>query len=240
MSLRFEWVFFDAVDTLFRIRGSVGGIYAQVARRHGVHADPAALEGAFRRAMAAAPPLSFPGAAPAETARLERLWWRDLVAHSFAGLGEFASFENFFAEVFALFATAFPWEVCAGARVVPPLLRRAGVRLAVVSDMDSRLEDVLRALGLRDEFEAVVLASRSGTRKHGGSLFTHALAVTGARAAAVVHVGDNVHTDIAGAQAAGITPIHYDPDARGGTPAGVTALHSLLDLPPLLGTAGAG
>lgn len=239
MTLPPEWVFFDAVDTLFRIRGSVGGIYARVAARHGVRVSPTALENAFRGAICAAPPLFFPMARPDETPRLERLWWRDIVARTFAGRGEFASFDDFFSEVFAHFATASPWERCPGAGAVPALLQRAGLRLAVVSDMDGRLEDVLGALDLRDEFEAVLLASRSGTRKRDGSLFRHALAVTGARAGAVVHVGDNVQTDVAGAQQAGITPIHYDPDARGGTPEGVLAVRSLRDLPRILGGAGA-
>jgi len=236
MSLRFDWVFFDAVDTLFRVRGSVGEVYAKAAQRHGVDADPAAIEVGFRRAMRSAPPLCFPGAAPGELEPLERQWWRQVVSQSFAGLGSFAAFEAFFATVFDLFGTAAPWELCEGARDVPAALRRAGARLAVVSDMDGRLPGILAAFGLLDEFETVVLASRTGTRKHAGTLFAHALARTGARPGAVAHVGDNVRTDIAGAQAAGITPVHFDPQARGGAPPGVAVVHSLLDLPRMLST----
>lgn len=236
MGLRFEWVFFDAVDTLFRIRGSVGGIYAPVARRHGMNVDAEDLDASFRRAIRAAPPLCFPGAAPGEIARLERQWWRAVAAGTFAGHGEFAAFDTFFAEVFELFATAAPWELCDGAREVPGQLRAAGARLAVVSDMDGRLTDVLAAFGLLQEFEAVVLASRTGSRKRDGTLFARALAITGARAAAAVHVGDNVETDVAGAQAAGITAVHFDPFRRGGTPAGGAKVHSLLDLPGILQT----
>jgi len=119
MSLRFEWVFFDAVDTLFRVRGSVGEVYADVAQRHGVDADPAAIEAGFRRAMRGAPPLCFPGAAPGDLERLERQWWRQVVSQSFAGLGSFADFEAFFVAVFDLFGTAAPWELYEGARDVP-------------------------------------------------------------------------------------------------------------------------
>lgn len=239
MSLRFEWVYFDAVGTLFRLRGSVGGLYAAVARRHGVEADAAAVEAGFHRALHAAPPLCFPGAAPGEVERLERAWWREIVTQSFAGMGPFTAFDNFFAELYELFRTAAAWEL--EAETAPALagLRRAGARLAVVSDMDGRLPDVLAALGIAAAFETVVLTSHTGARKHDGELFRRALGATGARPEAVAHVGDNVTADIAGAQAAGITPIHFDPQARGGTPPGVATVHRLGDLVRVL-RAGAG
>ena len=235
MTLGYEWVFFDAVDTLFRVRGSVGGFYAAAARRHGVEADAGAIDAGFRHAMRGAPPLCFPGAAPSDIERLEQEWWHAVVRQSFAALGSFVAFDVFFAEVFEAFRTTAPWELYAGAQETAARLRAAGLRLAVVSDMDSRLPDILAAFGLSEMFEAVVLASRTGVRKHDGALFTRALEVTGARCGAVVHVGDSLRTDVAGAQMAGITPIFFDPERRGGTPPGIVAVRSLAELPRVLG-----
>ena len=44
MQRRFEQIFVDATDTLLRVRGSVGALYAPVARRHGFEIESHKLE----------------------------------------------------------------------------------------------------------------------------------------------------------------------------------------------------
>ena len=50
-----------------------------------------------------------------------------------------------------------------------------------------------------------------GVRKPDPRIWDPALAATGARPEAAVHVGDSLLTDVGGARAAGIRPIHFDP-----------------------------
>jgi FMN phosphatase YigB (HAD superfamily) len=61
---------------------------------------------------------------------------------------------------------------------------------------------------------AVIDSTRVGHAKPDPAIFALALARAGASAGEVVHVGDMLSTDIAGARAAGIRAIHLDPTGR--------------------------
>src|SRR5207245_3181651 len=52
-------IFFDAADTLFRVKGSVGEVYCSLARKYGVTADRDTIQQAFVKACEAAPPPVF-------------------------------------------------------------------------------------------------------------------------------------------------------------------------------------
>jgi putative hydrolase of the HAD superfamily len=71
---------------------------------------------------------------------------------------------------------------------------------------------VLGAAGLDES--AVIDSVAVGSAKPDPTIFEAALQRIGVRAAETVHVGDAASTDVAGAQAAGITPIHVDPHRR--------------------------
>ena len=53
-------VFFDAVGTLFGVKGSVGQIYRALASHHGVEADAVRLNQAFFQIFQAASAFTFP------------------------------------------------------------------------------------------------------------------------------------------------------------------------------------
>src|SRR5262245_21050957 len=223
MSPRFEFICVDAVGTLMRVKGSVGAIYAPIAARHGLALDAATIEAGFRAAMAAAPPALFPDAASDELPAREREWWRGVVARTLAPHDRAPGFEPFFAEVFDLFWTAAPWEILPGAREALAALRAEGRRLGIVSEMDGRLHEVLAAFGLAEQFDCIVLAPREGVSKLDGALFRVALARVGAVAAHTAHVGDSIDSDVAGARAAGITPIRLDAEVRSVPPGAAVA-----------------
>jgi len=234
MAPQYRHIFFDATDTLLRVRGSVGAVYAPVAARHGLALTSRAIDAAFQPAMAAAPPPAFPGATPEALPCLERDWWHAVVQRALVPLGPFPGFEAFFAEVFAIFRTPEPWELLPGARAALETLRTQGRRLGLISDMDSRLLDVLAALELDHLLETVVLSPSAGFAKPDPRLFTLALERAGATAASSAHVGDSLRADIAGARAAGMLAIYFDSRGRGDAPAEVPAVRQLADLPALL------
>src|SRR5437879_12398366 len=74
-------IFFDAADTLFHVKGSVGEVYLSLARRYGVTADRDTIQQAFVKAFEAAPPPVFAVQDPQEVKACERLWWFDVVHH---------------------------------------------------------------------------------------------------------------------------------------------------------------
>jgi putative hydrolase of the HAD superfamily len=234
--MRFEQVFVDATDTLLRVRGSVGRLYAPVARRHGFEIEPAAVDAAFRPALLASPPPCFPGADPASLDRLEREWWHDLVRRVFAAIGAGTEspcvdrFDAFFAEAFDLFRTTAAWDLLPGAREALVQLHAEGRRLGILSDMDGRLLDVLEHLGIREMFDPIVLSMRAGCSKRDGALFPYALARTPVPAAQCLHIGDSLEWDVDGARRAGMAVIHFDARQHGGAPPGVPAARHWSDV----------
>jgi putative hydrolase of the HAD superfamily len=234
MPARFDILFVDATDTLLRVHGSVGQLYAVAARRHEFEAPAETIDRSFRAAMATAPPACFPGEDPAALERRERRWWHDVVSRTFAPLGRFDRFEPFFDEVFEMFRTTAAWDLLPDARETLETLHARGLRLGIVSDMDARLLDVLEHLGIRALFEPVVLSTRAGASKRDGGLFPIALDRAGVAAARAAHVGDSLTADVAGARSAGITPIWLDIRRDGGAPAGVATAHAWCEIPAVL------
>jgi len=86
-------------------------------------------------------------------------------------------------------------------------------RLAVISDTGYSPGGVLRELlkrhGMLDAFSYLFFSNEHGMSKPDVRVFTHTLAQVGTRAGEAAHVGDMQRTDIAGAQAAGMTAVHF-------------------------------
>lgn len=89
-------------------------------------------------------------------------------------------------------------------------LRRLGYQLAVVSNWEPSLEEVLDHLGLRFYFSAVVTSSVEGIWKPDPRLFEIALRRCGLRPEEAVSVGDDVERDVEAAARAGLAGILLD------------------------------
>jgi putative hydrolase of the HAD superfamily len=102
-------------------------------------------------------------------------------------------------------------ELTPGALETIATLRCAGLSVVIVTNSDGHAEENLADCGVRDVpvIDSVVV----GSEKPDVQIFEAALARAGAgiEPADVVHVGDTLAADVAGARAAGITPIHFDP-----------------------------
>jgi putative hydrolase of the HAD superfamily len=60
-----------------------------------------------------------------------------------------------------------------------------------------------------EPFSYLFFSNEHGMSKPDPRVFTHTLAQLGVRAGEAAHVGDMQRTDIAGAQAAGMTAVHF-------------------------------
>jgi putative hydrolase of the HAD superfamily len=203
-------IFFDAVGTLFGVKGSVGQIYRAIAADFGVEVAPQSLDWAFGQAFKAAGNPAFPGVAPAELAAREYTWWRDVAIATFDRaevLPQFADFDAFFTTLFEYFATAAPWELYDDTLTTLAALRSAQIPLGVLSNFDSRLHRVLPALGLADYFQSVTVSTEVGSAKPDGAIFQAALSKHGCTAAEAWHIGDSLEEDYRAATAAGLTAI---------------------------------
>lgn len=228
MSIDAEAVLLDALGTLVELEPPAPLLRRQLAQRLGVRVeevdaqraiaaeiayyrahlddgrDPHALA-ALRRQCAAVVRENLPAVAQSELGDLDRLTEALLASLRFR---------------------IFP-------DVLPALrsLRTGGVRLAVVSNWDVSLHDVLERLGVTPLLDAVVTSAEAGSRKPAPEIFRRALTRAGAVAERTIHVGDSVEEDIAGARAVRIEPVLLSRGEQPEPPAGgVRVIRSLAEL----------
>ncbi|MEN9205674.1 MAG: HAD-IA family hydrolase [Thermostichales cyanobacterium SZTDM-1c_bins_54] len=199
-------IFFDAVGTLFTVRGSVGEVYSRVVADYGVVVDPQVLNRAFYRVFEQAPAAAFPEATPEQVPELERRWWREVVLKTFEGLGlgGFPGFEAYFQEVYDLFAEAQVWMLYPETLPVLDYLQRRGIPMGIISNFDSRLFAVLASLGLTGYFESITSSSTVGYAKPSPRIFRQALEKHGIPAPQALHIGDSFRQDFQGALQSGL------------------------------------
>jgi len=101
-----------------------------------------------------------------------------------------------------------------GARETLEQLRRSGVRMGVVSNC-SFSQDVLRyelgKHGLAERLEFIVVSAEYSVRKPNVLLFEMAAAKLGVACNDIWFVGDRLDTDVAGAKAAGMKAVRFQP-----------------------------
>ena len=89
-------------------------------------------------------------------------------------------------------------------------LQSQGYPMAVISNSDGRVDEILADLGLRDYFELVVDSHVVGVEKPDRRIFEIALEDLGWDASQVIYIGDIFYIDIWGANQAGLGGIHID------------------------------
>jgi putative hydrolase of the HAD superfamily len=206
-------VFFDAVGTLFGVRGSVGQVYREIAHKHGVEVDATKIDRAFFESFKASPPCTFPGVDVLDIPQLEQQWWNTIAQQTFdrAGvLDQFVDFPDFFSDLYYHFETAKPWFVYPDTIPTLEKLRKLEIPLGVLSNFDSRLYRVLKALNLEDFFTSITISTEVGAAKPDPRIFTTALEKHNCNPENAWHIGDSKQEDYEAANAAGLRGILLD------------------------------
>jgi putative hydrolase of the HAD superfamily len=194
-------VLFDAADTLFTTRGSVGEIYGCVAREYGCTASFADIQAAFVRQFRHSGPLSTTN---------EKAWWRDVVFRVFGEVGLVPDFDGFFDKVYDQFRDSRGWMLFPETIEVLSCLKEREVRLGVISNFDSRVYSVMGDLGIREFFDAVTISSEAGFAKPDSRIFAAAVRALACPAEAILVVGDSLHDDVVAAARAGLRAVLVD------------------------------
>jgi len=187
-------------------------LLASAVRSVGIHIDPAAVPSAHYRAVRALDRATAAAAAAATTGYAAALFPQlgILPGRSAEALAVWDHLADRRRSGHVLWSEPVP-----GARVVIDRLRGAGIAVVVVTNSDGHGEENLRASGFAGI--PVIDSTVVGAAKPDPRIFEIALARAGELLRADVspaeafHVGDALSTDIAGAHAAGIAPIHLDP-----------------------------
>jgi putative hydrolase of the HAD superfamily len=215
-------VTFDAMGTLVAIEPPAPRLQQSLERRLGLAVDLGRCEAAMRvemrhyRAHCTA-------ARDAPALAALRLECSSLLADALA-------LEVSGAELLPSLTDAISFYAYPDAQPALERLAAAGLKLAVVANWDISLHDVLARLGLVSSLDAVVTAAAVGVSKPDPRPFLVALERLGVEAALCVHVGDDPVTDVAGAEAAGISAILVDRSGRA-----ADSLHDLAELATRLG-----
>lgn len=204
-------VFFDAVGTLLFPDPPAPVVYAEAARRHGLHVSADAVRdrfiAAFRREEAADAANAW---ATSEARENER--WRAIVAEVLDGV---ADPDACFRHLFDHYAQPGAWRVASDAAEVLLALHSRGLTLGMGSNYDSRLRSVLAGFPeLAPLTRRVVVSAAVGVRKPAPDFFRAMVGVAGGKPSDVLFVGDDVGNDYEGATAAGLHAVLLDPHAK--------------------------
>ncbi len=200
-------IFFDAVNTLFGIRGTVGDVYSAIAAQFGVEVASQLLDKAFFLSFKNAPPLAFPNVDPLQVLDLEFQWWYEIAYQTFSQVGvieKFTDFDAFFAQLYNCFAQVTPWFVYSDVFSTLEYWQKQGIELGIISNFDSRIYEVLDLLGLSDFFSSITISSSTGAAKPNPQIFAVALDKHDCLPHQAWHIGDSFKEDYEGAKSAGI------------------------------------
>jgi putative hydrolase of the HAD superfamily len=125
------------------------------------------------------------------------------------------------------------------------LLHRSGLTLAVISNWEDWLEQLMASLSIQHYFQFAVISGVCGMEKPDAAIFQHALERAGVAPHEALHVGDSLRQDVEGAEAVGMKAVLIDRGDRSiirpnsatapSEPEWPLRIRSLLELPGLLG-----
>lgn len=208
----------DVTGTLVAHRFPIAATYAECAAWARLEDPPSAAElgPAFKAAYKAAchekPCFGHGGD--------EKAWWAYTVRLALANCGRTvsdAAFERYFRRVYQHFGSPRGYEVLPDAAPALAALQSRGLVLGVTSNTPSRTVDtVLPMLGLADAFSFYACAHECGSEKPDAGIFQAALDRARFWCGAdlepheVLHVGDGLAVDFAGARRFGFQALHLD------------------------------
>ena len=211
----------DFQGTLARLRRPWATIYVQVARDHGIDADPGRMQDQLEEAMAELP-REIDGAY-----RFSDAWFGSFVAHVLReGFGVREDVTAITRDLIDAFGDAQNYCVFPDARDL--LLRAQDRPVGVVSNWGSHLSALLEGLGL--DVDVVLSSACERLEKPDPDLFSRALHRLGVAASHAVHIGDRIDTDVRGAEAAGIDAVWVDRSGTIPPPPRVQRVHSLREI----------
>ncbi|XP_068340093.1 uncharacterized protein [Pyrus communis] len=184
----------DAVGTLVVPSQPMAQIYRKIGEKYGVEYSETEILNRYRRAYEQ----------PWGRSRLRyvndgRPFWQYIVSSSTG-----CSDSQYFEELYNYYTTDKAWHLCdPDAEKVFEALRKAGVKVAVVSNFDTRLRPLLHALHCEHWFDAVAVSAEVEAEKPNPTIFLKACELLGVKPEDAVHVGDDRRNDIWGARDAG-------------------------------------
>lgn len=215
---------FDAYDTIVRLDDPAGRLRAGLAAA-GVEVDLATAAAAFAAEAGYYRQHSLEGRDPAGLADLRLRCAAILGEH----VAQVAPHDLPLDQLVDILIGSLRFVPTPGCVACLTACARQGLPLAVVSNWDCSLPEVLAHVGLAHHFRVIVASAPVGCEKPAPRIWDPALAALGVPAADVWHIGDEPEADGRGALAAGLQPVLVGGARLDGVPA-MAGLDELLDL----------
>jgi putative hydrolase of the HAD superfamily len=208
---RLTAICFDAGNTLLYAHPSPPEIYAEAMSNLGRPVEPDEVGPAFADAWAEMQQRTPPGQDRySSLAGGERAWWGSFLRQVLERLEHDAPWQHLLDDLYAAFSRADVWRLFPEVKRTLQVARDRGLRLAVVSNWDHRLPEILAQLELDDFFEVVTVSALEGIEKPAPEIFTRTLDRLSVPASTTLHVGDSPREDYQGAEEAGLAALLID------------------------------
>ncbi len=187
-------------------------VYARALDRFGVQVDFDALQAALRNVYQGGG-YGFDGTfEPSPEHSHRRLVEMDRYAFDQLDMAPLP--DEFFVHLAELFQDPATWQVFPDVRPFLANLKERGLIVGAVSNWAWQLPELLDGLGLGAFMDFVAASARIGFDKPHPGIFAWALDQAGVPAASVLHAGDHLDADVAGARAVGIDAVLVDRRGR--------------------------
>ncbi len=207
----FAAVTFDIGGTLLYSDPSPAEIYATHLSRLGRAVRPEDVGPVFAEAWADMQRRTAPGRDRYNSVDGgERAWWGGFVREVLARLEHDAPWERLLDNLYRAFSEDSVWRTYPHALATLDVLAGRGLKLAVISNWDRRLPQILDGLDLTDRFDVITVSSIAGVEKPAAGIFDQTLARLGVPAHRALHVGDSPLEDYTGAEDAGMAAALID------------------------------
>lgn len=207
--LPYKTIFLDVGHTLIWPYPSYEELSLRAYHRAGVAVDLARLKKAidevWAEVFAKDPTATYEAT---EEANRQFLW--DVESRIFDRLGVREGRKEIFDHLIALFNDPASYRLFPDVHPTLTALKERGLQLAIVSNWNWHLPDLIGELGLAEYFDLIVVSARVGCAKPHPGIFQVALQRARARPEQTIHVGDSYHADVLGAQTVGITGVLLD------------------------------
>ena len=207
-----RWLVFDAVGTLIHPTPSVAVAYHSIASRYGSQFTVSEVGDRFRQAFRRSEIDVFPNGPAAgshwfSSNEIEIARWRWIVSEVVPDVNDI---ERCFGELWDHFARPASWACFDDVQVALHSLAKAGYRLAIASNFDSRLHSVCDGHGELEPIQRRFVSSETGFRKPSPDFYSAVISQCECRPNEILMVGDDPEHDVAGPVAMGMKAILID------------------------------
>lgn len=230
-------VFLDAGHTLIYAYPSLGEVYAGITSQFGLTIAPEIFYRHFTDSFQdqIAGIVSRPEAATSSD-REDYDMWRAITGNVYGKIAELRGidFEDWFHRLYDTFGKTESWRLYPEVPQVLAELKRAGLKMGIVSNWDTRLRNIVNGLGLAEWMDFILISAEVGYRKPNPIIFEQALQQAGVRASEAIHVGDSYEEDAVGAMRSGLRAVVVDRRKKYSHLDGVTVIPDLKSLAALV------